>query len=67
MLTTINALCLDLAELRPVERRLLLLHVEYDLTPEDLAEVYEVALSTVERVLAAAWRKYETCLARLRW
>ena len=67
MLTTINAPCLDLAGLRPVERRFLLLHAEYDLTPEDIAEVYEVPLSTVERLLAAAWQKYEACLARLRW
>jgi DNA-directed RNA polymerase specialized sigma24 family protein len=67
MLRTISALCLDLADLRPVERRLLLLHVEYGLTPEDLAEVYQVAPSKVERVLAAAWRKYGESVARLRW
>lgn len=66
-MTMMNALCLGLAGLRPVERRFLVLHYEHDLTSGELAELYEMPTAKVERVLQRAWEKYDFCLASIRW
>ena len=47
-MTMMNALCLGLAGLCPVERRLLVLHYEHDLSPGELAELYEMPTAKVD-------------------
>ena len=62
-----NLLCVDLAGLRPIERRFLRLHVEYGLTADELADVFQVPSAVSGRVLREARRKYLQCSTRVRW
>ncbi len=67
MVNNVNVLCLDLAGLSRFERRLLFLHLEYRLSPFDLAEVFQVDDMTVHKTLRSARRKYQHCKERVVW
>jgi DNA-directed RNA polymerase specialized sigma24 family protein len=66
-MSNFNPLCLDLADLRPLEKRLLHLHGRYGLSVSELADVFDAPTDKVKRMLHTAKRKYNVIYRRVKW